>query len=505
MGLKVKNNIFSIDTAWHILCTIVTTFFVAMGCVFCDINRFINGIILVSIAIVAYFCIVFFVAKKNWLDIRAVFHAVWVFTVGLGPVRLTNYQEKWQTKTWICFAIAYFVFQIGAHLGITLGDSLFKRIVSFGDKLKIGKLKFEVKENRYFAICIVTTLVGLVCFLISVGIRGFIPCFSDDPEAYLKFYTKFHIFAVASTGVSSLCYYCIATQKISVFKKVILVLCILYSTFLFPSLVVSRGTYIASALALTVTVFYIHKKKFLVLCLCLFLIVGTYFGVSILRNYTDAQLEYFFEPSEIHINIDKDETSSDDDSDDDDDDDKSPSDGDEVDDDTPSDVSFTLPPKLSFVYSYLTVSHDNFNEAVQNSKEYTYGLHQIAPFNSVLRSSWIEKQISESEYFLVRPHLNTINLMGYFYYDFHIFGIVFFMLLWSFVFGLLQKFAEQSPKPFFLLALGNAMVPVALCFFAAWLSVFSQWLLWGVVLIFALAASVNVKFNNKESKKNAED
>ena len=98
---------------------------------------------------------------------------------------------------------------------------------------------------------------------------------------------------------------------------------------------------------------------------------------------------------------------------------------------------------------------------------------------------------------MVRPHLKTVNLVGLFYYDFHEWGVAIFMLLWSFIFGILQKITELSKTPFVLLALGNAMVPVALCFFAAWMSVFSQWMLWGVVLIFAVASTIKIDSNKK--------
>ncbi len=486
-----------------LLYTAITTFFLAMGHILSSIHRFATGFLLVIVAVALYFIIVFLVAEKNWLDIRAIFHAVWVATIGLASLRLTDYQEKWQAETWYCVALAYLIFQIGAQSGVAFGKSLFDNVKNIVKKVKLGKIRFEVKENRFFWICVITTLIGLACFVCNVIIRGYIPCFSNDPAAYVTFYTRFHIFAVAATGVSGLCYYTIVTQKLNKIKKFILLLCILYATFLFPIFVVSRGTFIASALSLTVTVFYLHKKKFWVLVLCLTVIISVYFGASILRNYTDAQLEYFFEPSQIHVDSSKNPNSSSSSLSSSEESSSSSSsntdneDQNENNDNTSSGFVFTLPPKLTFVYSYLTVSHDNFNEAVQNSTEYTYGLHQISPFNSILRSNWIEDKLSESEYYLVRPHLNTVNLIGYFYYDFHIWGVIIFTLLWAFIFGVLQKFAEIAKKPFFLLALGNAMVPVALCFFSAWLSVFSQWMLWGVVLIFAVASSIKIESKKK--------
>ena len=459
--------------------TALTTIILSMGYVFSGINHYATGFLLVGVAVVLYFGLVYSVTDKNWLDLRAVFHAVWIFTIGLAALRLTNYQEEWQAKTWICIALAYLMFQIGAHFGIALGEPLYNRIKTRFQNFKVGKIGFETKGNRYFWICVITTLIGIACFSINVAIRGYIPCFSNNINAYLEFYTKFHIFSVAATGVSGFCYYCIATQKISKVKKVILALCILYATFLFPTMVVSRGVFMASAISLTVTAFYIHKKRFWVLVGCLVVIAGVYYGTSLLRNYTDDQLEAFFEPSKIEIG-------------------KEDSEDDSLNqEDSDTKISFSLHPKLAFIYSYLTVSHDNFNEAVQNCTKWTYGIRQFEPFNTIFRISWVDEQLEKVEHHWVRPHLNTVNLIGLFYYDFAVWGIVFFMLLWSIAFGILQKIAELSKTPFILLALGNAMVPVTLCFFSAWMSVFSQWMLWGVVLIFAIASSIKINLNKK--------
>ena len=83
---------------------------------------------------------------------------------------------------------------------------------------------------------------------------------------------------------------------------------------------------------------------------CLAIIASVYYGTSLLRNYSDEQLEVFFEPSKIEINTDSDDSNTDS-------------------EDSTVKKTFSLPPKVAFIYTYLTVSHDNFNEAVQNSKE----------------------------------------------------------------------------------------------------------------------------------------
>ena len=155
--------------------------------------------------------------------------------------------------------------------------------------------------------------------------------------------------------------------------------------------------------------------------------------------------------------------------------------------------SFKLTPKLAFLYGYLTVSHDNFNEAVEKLEGYTWGVRQLAPFNVILRQQWITDIIEQGEYYQVNVHLNTTNMMGVFYYDLHELGVVVFMLLWSCLFGLLQAIHLKFKGPFSLLILGYVMSPVALSFFSVWIDSFDLWMLCGTVLFFAFFSCIHLK------------
>lgn len=445
--------------------------------IFCGVwlsplQHFFWGAFLVLAGVGLYFAGVFILAQGNWLDIRPVFNGVWFVTIGLASLRLTGYQEEWQAKTWVIVALATFLFQVGAALGIDRGRKWYPFWKQKVSGFKLGRLRFSMKEGRLFWICIITTAIGLTCFVINVLIRGYIPCFTNNPQAYIQFYTRFHVFAVAATGVSGLCYYCIRTQALPFWKKAILWFCILYSTFLFPIMVVSRGVFVVSALALTVSVFYLHKKKFLALVLCLAVILGVYYGCSQLRNYSSEYLNFVFKPIEVDIDDPEDE----------------------IEDSGEGGEGFKLSPQMAFLYSYLTVSHDNFNHAVRYVEPdyYTYGARQLMPFNVLLRSDSLELFIEDHPPYFVDPNLNTLNLLGDFYYDFGFVGVVVLLFLWAFLFGLNQGTYEAGEGLFLRLLLGNTMVPVALCFFSSWMSVFTHWMLWGTVLIYALAACVTL-------------
>ena len=449
-------------------------------------NHYLNALLLILGAVGLYFFVVITVADGNWLDIRGIFTAVWLGTLGLAALRLSGYQEPWQNMTWILCAVGYLMFQIGSNLGIFIGNKYIKR--ENARKPKWGGVEFAFAPNRLFAICVVTTLIGVSCFAINVAIMGFIPCFANDSNAYVNFYTKFHVFSVAATAVCGLCYYCIKTQKLSFVKKLILWIFILYHLVLFPILVVSRGVFVVSALAFTTVVFYLNKRKLWVLILCVAFIAGTYMLMSNLRSLADWQLNAIFEPNQITIGHEQE-----------------PSNDATTDSETEAatdpvrendgDFTFALSPKLAFLYGYLTVSHDNFNEAVKNLEGYTWGVRQLAPFNVLLRQQWITDTIEKAEYYQVNIHLNTTNMMGIFYYDLHEIGVVIFMLLWSCLFGALQTMHLNFKGPFSLMILGYVMAPVTLSFFAAWVDSFDLWMFCGTVLIFAVISCIHVKRN----------
>lgn len=458
-------------------------------------HNFLLAALLVVSAVCIYLLQVAFVADRNWLDFRPVFSGVWLGTIGLAALRLAEYQKVWLSKTWFLLALAYLVMQLGVTLGLRLAPAFCDKVMSGAKKLKVGKLWLKMHPNRLFGICVVTTLIGAACFGINIAIKGFVPAFSDIPNAYMYFYTKFHVFAVAAVAVAPLCYYCIATQPLNWVKKVILGLCIFYLVFAFPILAVSRGVFVVAALGLSVCVFYLHGKKLWVFILCVALIGAGYLFASELRNYTDDQLNAFFQPAQIQLPGVTQATDPTTESTD-----PSVTTGATGESTSVPDPqlqkepvrTFVLPPKAAFVYGYVTVSHDNFNEAVMHTTKHSMGARQLVPFNVILRSSWVDQKIASVPFRQVTPLLNTINLIGDFFYDFGAWGVGLCMLLWAVIFGIVQGFYERSKNIFALFILGNTMVPVAMCFFSTWMSNFTHWMLWGVVLILALAAYVTV-------------
>lgn len=437
------------------------------------VNHYAVGFLLMAFGMALWLYFALVDHERNWWDIRGVFSAVWLITIGLASLRLTNYQVPWERKTWYCVAVAYAMFILGSDIGIVYGSKL-QRFVAEKGRNRFGKISFSFRRERLFWICFVVTLIGVVCFGLNIAIRGYIPFFSNDNSAYVNFYTKFYLFSVAATMISGLSYYTLRTQSLSVWKKVFLWFSIIYSTFLFPTLVVSRGTFLTSALSLTTVIFYLHRKKFVSLILCAVVIAGFYAVGTDARGYSESQLNEFFEPSHIGGENETNSTAEDG----------------TIEDDSQN--GFRLSGSAAFVYSYLTVSHDNFNLAVQKVENYSYGIRQMEPFNVILRIKPLAEAIDNCEYYLVRPHLTTVNIIGDAYYDFGMIGVAVLMLIWAFAFGMVQSYYLSGRGVFSLLTLGATMTPVTLCFFARWMSLFQTWMHWGLILLMFLAAYVQI-------------
>ena len=442
------------------------------------VNHYACALMLLVCAVALYFYTAVIPAGRNWWDIRALFSAIWLATIGLASLRLTEYQRPWETATWLILGSCYAMFYIGSTLGIHLGQKCFNRCKDKGG-FSLKKISFRLHGERLFWICFGVTLFCIACFAANVAIRGFIPYFARTGNAYVDFYTKFHIFTTAGTGISGLCYYTLKTQKLSLWKKIFLWFSLVYSTFLFPMLVVSRGMFLTAALSLTTVIFYMNKRRFLLLVLSIAVIGAFYMEGTKARGYSEDQLNEFFEPSVIAPeNGNADDPSAD---------------SGENGDTAVNNPGFQLSGSAAFVYSYLTVSHDNFNEAVRTVDTYTYGLRQLLPFNVIMRIGAIDARVEEVGHNFVREHLNTTNLVGEAYYDFGAIGPILLMLLWAIAFGMIQSIALSSDGPFGLMTLGNTITPVALCFFESWMSIFSHWMHWGFVLILFLMATITKK------------
>jgi len=465
---------------------------------------YISSIILIIAGVTLYFYYSF-KGERSYLKLNAVFSASWLITIGLANLRLLEYQVIWNFYTWILLSVSHIAFINANNIARKYFPVFEKRLslVRISAKYSECPIEYKINSNSYFLISTVVTVIGIASFMINVYIKGYVPYFviSLNPNAYVEFYTRFHIFVVASMVSGGLSYYTLKKVNLTKLKKTFLVLYIVVIVFVLPILLVQRGTFVNAALILATMVYLLSNRKFIVLFLSIAIIFSIYlFGTSV-RGYSDEQLSKFFQPKQINI-ISKEAETNDNGS-------QKNNEVGEVHENTSNQPgvienidnseksTFILPPKMAFLYSYLTVSHDNFNSAVTKNEKYTWGIGQFEPFNVIFRLDWIENKLNEAELnslnHRVLPHLNTFNLISKAFYDFGIFGVIFFTSIWSFCFGLIEEFSSRYDGVFSKLVYGIIMTPVALSFMNPWLSIFSIWMMWGTIFLMFIASSLNIR------------
>ena len=437
-----------------------------------DMNNYVGSAFLILEAFIVYFVL----AKRNdnFMSFSALFSGIWLGTIGLANLRLLEYQKDWGSETWVYLILSFFVFNlmilIGNRIGVKQTDNV-KKSLNYNGK----SFLFSVQKQRLFWICVIITIISFVCLIITWQIVGFIPFFvTNDQMAYAKFYTKFHLITQASTIISGLCYYAIKKGELSKIKKTILYICIFYLVFFMPIITVARGIFICSALSLAIAIFYLNGRKFSVMLVCLMLTFGGYELGSYGRHYTPTALSNFFSPKKINLdNIIE-----------------------EGEDDVMESESYVLSPRLAFLYSYFTVSHDNFNLAVQKSEHLTYGVRQLSPFKPVLKRVFGNYD-KNFEYYKIKPALTTTNFLGTSFYDLRYIGVLLFLTIWGILFGAIESLYRNIKHPILLLIHGNNMTPVFMCFFSAFVNQVSYWMYLAViVLLFFLLCFKRKEVNN---------
>lgn len=404
--------------------------------------------------------------NKNFLNSVGLFSFIWMCTIGLSQLRLIEYQKYWISNTWFLLYLAHLSYIIGNFIS----GKIFHRF-KFTKKVKIIiKHLFVYNKNLYVTV-LVFSYIGILSFIANVLIKGYVPAFIShlNQNAYSSFYTRFHIFYVASLPICGFSYFMIRKWKLNKNQKFLLYANIMIIMIIIPLMIVQRGTFLIAALILISAVYFSWDRNILSIIICILIIIPLFLLGTFLRGYTSEQLDHFFPQStkiETQIMNEDDINVS-------------------ITEEIPN--TFQLPSKIAFIYAYLTVSHENFNSAVTNKYFSTYGIWQIKPFNVILRSEKINDLIAKAQYqteqHMVRNYLNTFNLITFAFYDFGILGVLIFPLLWSLLFGLVEQMISVFNDPFSVTLYGVCLTPICMSFFEPWFSNFTLWLLFGSILL----------------------
>ncbi len=449
-----------------ILCSYILSY------LFSSKNPVISCSILFIIGVVGYFVLA--IRLKNYLSSLAIFTGVWLITIGLSQLRLNTYQTTWGIKTWVLLCSGHFSFILGSH---------FVYFIKKVNMPHVKKINLEITsyfdrkifKKNFLIVTLAFSYLGILAFIANVLVRGYIPAFitQNNQNAYFEFYTRYHIFYVASLVTCGLSYFMIVKWEVARIFKFLLAINIFILLIIIPLLQVQRGTFLTGALIYISVVYYIGDRSFVSLVKNVVIIIIVFAFGTFLRGYSNEQLSSFFPQTKSYESSESYESYEP----------RNAPEGLERE----SDSGSALPPKVLFLYAYLTVSHENFNSVVVNSTANTNGVWQLKPFNVLLRSKVLNEKIDVAkklaEKYMVRPYLNTFNLITMAYFDFGLLGVILFMVFWSSIFGIIENFALEIRDPFSTSLYGVCLTPIGLCFMNPWLSEFTIWLLWGTILL----------------------
>ena len=449
-----------------------------------NISFTLGSLILFFDALIVYFYIS--LNKKNFYSLNSIFSAIWLGTISLSNLKILSYQRIWSNETWLYLALGFLIFNIFIEIGNTKKN---KRIDSI-----LENLNFENFNNKYlFFVCLLFGFIAVFGFIMTAKICGYIPFFSYEYNNYSNFYTKYLLLSHFSIINIPLTYYCY-TKENNIVKKICLIFIIFVQVFLIPTLAVNRGIFLIGALLLTATVYYLGKRTFLKVAICLIFAFAGYEIGSLGRHYTNELLSSSFKQNESEIieeNNQNNEISEENQNSETIKENNSSKQNDtileetiptneyseyleKVNDNTYivhntnnslSDITFKIPEKILFIYSYLTVSHDNFDLIVKYNDEYSLGIRQLLGFDFILKR--IIPNYKESlNYYYVQFNLNTNNFLGTSISDFGIIGLIIFCAVFGFISGFIEASYLKSNRIIDLLILSILSYCVVLSFFS---------------------------------------
>ena len=470
-----------------------------------SISYTLGSIFLLFISLVSYVLIA--KMNKNYASLGALFALVFFSTVALSNLKLMDYQREWSMLTWFVIFIGFFLFELIYELSIKFDT---KKIENYLIK---DKQKY-ISNKQMFIICAVMFFLSILGYIITALQCGFIPFFvTDNINAYSEFYTKFLLLShlcIINIPLSAYLFYKEDSRSI----KIILIIYIFIQTFVLPILAVNRGIFLIGAITLSCTLFYLYNQRLSILIICLTLSFIGYEIGSIGRHYSNELLSTSFNQASVETNettensdtlpsdnlIQEEANASDNNLENEklptNDVDanqekinpsitttKIPSSNETIElmgtntfvvnynGEKLSDLNIQIPQRMLFLYSYLTVSHDNFDLAVKYSDQNTFGLRCLSGFDFLLKRIWPGYD-NNFDFYQVQFNLNTVNILGTPYYDLKIVGIIIYISLLAFICRIIESLYLKTKNIFSLLLLAQMFYCITLSFFSNYTSQF---------------------------------
>ena len=410
-----------------------------------------SGVALIGCGILLYGK--FALERKSFFDCGAIFSGIWFTSIGLACFRFNVNQRPWSIKTWLCLYLAYAMFL----LGYTLRKDRVKRT---GNRSKrIQKLlrieKVSLSHKRLVNIAFVLPIVVLASFAFEVIVLGFIPLFSKQMDAYVRFHISgVHYLTVSCVLVFPFSFYVWKNCRLYKWQKIFIVIANLASATI-PFLIVSRQLFFLYVLLAMFAVSLFGKfSEWKIILVALLSIVVGWGSLSHFRRQSSDYLFYVFDKpkSSVNTTVDNDKSAENTDVGKNTADATSHTSNDKNEKPTSEQPSSSstgeteekkyvqhlnvLPMKLYQPYMYIAFNFDNFNYVVESQQQLTFGARTLFPFIALSGAKFIFPQLVQLPVYQLNKFYTTYPIVYTAYSDWGILGVALYMLLIGYISGI---------------------------------------------------------------------
>lgn len=411
-----------------------------------------SGLVLLGAALWLY--IKDYMRTRNLIHLRGLFCLFFVGGQGISCFKLSRLQTDWALMTWISLflAVVFFwtVFEILTRLFDGWSEKDMQSVYRF---FSSGESPLQAK--RILISMSVITAVSLLAFSFEAWRLGFVPMFSYGvPHAYSEFHISgVHYFTVSCVLVPSLSVvYSVMTARrgrgltrdrgfwlavaLDVVALAIPLLCV--SRF---QLILAAGMAVFTYISMTGSFSLIHAGILIVL------LIPAYLILTVLRSHSVEYLNGIFEMKNSHMPI------------------------------------FITQP-----YIYIANNYDNFNCLVEQLGRHSFGLKGLFPLWALTGLKFLFPSLVNFPLYVTKEELTTVTLFYDAYYDFGVFGMIFFgALLGAACYGLVRFRKKLTCLAGHIIYAQIAMYMI-LSFFTTWFSNPTTWfylILSGLIYFYA--------------------
>lgn len=416
-------------------------------------HYYISGIVLMAAAIGLY--LYDYLRSKNLIHLRGIFSLSWVGGQALACLKLSNLQNDWSPKTWICFALAL--------LGFWICFEVLTRIYGSGHDAYGRWRSFSGNPKPVFWIICAVTVCSFWAFVLEAVILGYVPLFLRGvPHAYSEFHlTGIHYITVSCVLVPSLSVLFFHMERGRWSDRALVMLIIMnIIALLIPILCVSRFQFVFAVVLAVFTYISLQKSIHPMYVLVAgVMLLAVYLILTVARSHSVAYLMEIFD-----MKWDK------------------------------------MPIFIAQPYIYITNNYDNFDWLVRvfdhpeiyGEVSHSMGIKGLFPLWALTGLKFVFPQLINYPDYIYKEELTTITMFYNSFYDFGVFGV----LIFSCMLGVLAYFLviklREMRNPLGYLLYAQIAVYFMLSFFTTWFSNTTTWF----YLILTAIMTVYYSFNS---------